>query len=76
MENYLEQIVIDFGVLATEHEDAAKNEHTWALGAPSADYCAMHEENAETHRQLAKAYRNISNNPKAFFEFIETLGGN
>lgn len=76
MENYLAQITIDFGVLADEHEGAAKNEELWAKGAKDRETSEMHVENATTHRDLAKAYREISNNPKAFFEFIETLGGN
>jgi len=75
MENYLAQITIDFGVLADEHEGAAKNEELWAKGAPDAETSEMHVENATTHRDLAKAYREISNNPKAFFEFIENLRG-
>lgn len=73
MENYLAQITIDFGVLADEHEGAVRNERLWSHGAPDAETAAMHEENAETHRQLAEVYRKISNNPKAFFDFMYTL---
>jgi hypothetical protein len=64
MENYLAQITIDFGVLADEHEGAVRNERLWSHGAPDAETAAMHEENAETHRQLADWFRDISNNPE------------
>jgi hypothetical protein len=73
MENYLAQITIDFGVLADEHEGAAKNEELWAKGAKDAETSAMHVENATVHHELANAYREISNNPKAFFDFMSTL---
>lgn len=73
MENYLAQITIDFGVLADEHEVAASNERLWAKGAPDVEQAAMHEENAETHIQLARGYRQLSNNPKAFFDFISAM---
>lgn len=74
MENYLAQITIDFGVLADEHEGAAKNEHIWALGAPSADYAEMHEENEATHRQLAEWFRAISNNPEWLLDKLLAFG--
>lgn len=74
MENYLEQITISFGVLADEHEGAAKNEHIWALGAPSVDYAEMHEENEATHRQLAEWFRDISNNPEWLLDKLLAFG--
>lgn len=70
MENYLAQITIDFGILADEHEGAAKNEELWAKGAKDVETSAMHLENATTHRELAGVYRDISNNPKVLFDFM------
>ncbi len=64
MENGMEYFIInqleqDFEALADEHEIAAKNEHLWALGANDGDTSAMHEENAEAHRELAEMYRRM-----------------
>jgi hypothetical protein len=64
MENGMEYFIInqleqDFEALADEHEQTAKNEHLWALGANDSDTSAMHEENAEAHRELAKMYRRM-----------------
>jgi hypothetical protein len=74
MENYLAQITIDFGVLADEHEGAAQNEHIWGLGAPDAETAEMHEENAETHAQLAEWFKDISNNPKWLLDKLLAFG--
>ena len=74
MENYLAQITIDFGMMADEHEEAMRNERIWALGAPNAEAAEMHEENMETHRQLADWYRAISNNPEWFMDKLLAYG--
>ncbi len=77
MENGMEYFIMnqleqDFKALADEHEVAAKNEHLWALGSNDSDTSAMHEENAEAHRELAELYRRMS--AKAL-TLIEQFGG-
>jgi hypothetical protein len=74
MENYLAQITIDFGVLADEHEGAAKNNHIWAMGTPREDYTEMYEEQADAHRQLAEWFRAISNNPEWLLDKLLAFG--
>lgn len=65
MENGMEYFIIDqieqdFEALADEHDIAARNEHLWALGSKDSDTAAMHEENAEAHREIAELYRRMS----------------
>jgi hypothetical protein len=74
MENYLAQITIDFGMMADEHEGAAKNEHLWGLGAPDTETAEMHNENEMTHLYLTEIYRAISNNPKWFMDKLLAFG--
>ncbi len=77
MENGMEYFILnqleqDFEALADEHEQTARNEHLWALGAPDGDTSAMHEENAEAHRELAEMYRRMS---QKTLTLIEQFGG-
>ena len=76
MENGMEYFIInqfeqDFEALADEHDVAAKNEHLWALGSPDGDTAAMHEENAEAHREIAELYRRMA---RKAFEIITKYG--
>lgn len=47
---------------AEEHLVAASNEHLWALGAPSCEAAAMHEDNADENRAFAMMLREMAEN--------------
>ncbi len=70
MEEFINQLTLDFEGLEDEHAIAASNEHVWALGADTSEQATMHEENAELHRELAEFYRKIKQNPKRFLEVL------
>jgi uncharacterized protein Yka (UPF0111/DUF47 family) len=53
----------DFAELAEEHAGTASNIHLAALGTEDGEEAAMSEEFAEAHRELARLYRMISENP-------------
>ena len=60
MENAIDRVQLDLIDLAQSHEYMASNEHLWALGSEDGDIAAMHETNAERHRELAELYRRMS----------------
>lgn len=70
MEDFINQLTLDFEGLEDEHAIAASNEHVWALGADTSEQATMHEENAELHRELAEFYRKIKKNPQRFLEVL------
>lgn len=45
-----------------DHFTAASNEHLWALGSDDEEMAAMHESNAEEHREFAKILCKFANN--------------
>ena len=45
---------------AEDHLVAASNEHLWALGAPSCEAAAMHEDNADENRAFAMMLREMA----------------
>lgn len=47
---------------ADDHLIAGSNEHLWALGSDNGEAAAMHEHNAEEHREFAKMLREFANN--------------
>ena len=72
-QNFMIQMEQDFLNLSTEHEEAAKNEHIWALGSGDPDFASQHEQYAEEHRALAEAYRRMSEHVPKFLEsYLET----
>jgi hypothetical protein len=46
---------------ADDHLVAASNEHIWALGSDDGEMAAMHEYNAEEHRDFAKMLCEFAN---------------
>jgi hypothetical protein len=60
MEDFINQLALDFEGLEDEHAIAASNEHIWALGSDTSEQATMHEENAELHRELAEFYRYLA----------------
>ena len=42
-----------------------KNEHLWALGAPTSEAAQMHEDNAETQRKYIEYLKELKNNIKS-----------
>lgn len=70
-EMIMNQMEQDFEAMAVEHEEAAKNEYLWALGAPDAEQTKMHTENMEQHKLLARMYRRMKDDTLAFVETYE-----
>lgn len=74
MEEFINQLTLDFEGLEDEHAIAASNEHIWALGADTSEQATMHEENAELHRELAAFYRNLKQHPQQALELLAKGG--
>jgi hypothetical protein len=66
-----EQIKADLEQLAAEHTAAANNEYLWALGAATAEDTAIHIQNMEDHKYLARMYKQMASMP---FEIMEQFG--
>lgn len=74
MEEFINQLILDFEGLEDEHAVAASNEHVWALGSDTSEQATMHEENAELHRDLAKFYRGLRQHPQQALELLSRGG--
>ena len=57
MKLWLRQLYLE---AAEDHLVAASNEHLWALGAPSCEAAAMHEDNADENRAFAMMLREMA----------------
>jgi hypothetical protein len=64
----VEQMEQDFEYMAKEHDIAVENEYIWALGAADAETTKMHLENMEQHKCLARMYRRMKQDCRAFIE--------
>ena len=62
------QMEQDFEALAKEHEAAANNEHTWALGCNNPDWVSDYAKQEAIHRELAKMYLKMKEDILAFIE--------
>jgi DNA-directed RNA polymerase specialized sigma subunit len=74
MEDFINQLTLDFEGLEDEHAIAASNEHVWALGSDTSEQATMHKENAELHRELAEFYRKLKQHPQQVLELLAKGG--
>jgi hypothetical protein len=59
-ENQREWLKGLYRAAAEDHGIAASNEHLWALGSNDGETAAMHERNAEEHRDFAGMLRGFA----------------
>lgn len=61
-ENQREWLKGPYRESAEDHLITASNEHLWALGSDNNAVAAMHEQNAEEHRDFAYMLQDFANN--------------
>lgn len=74
MEDFINQLTLDFEGLEDEHAIAASNEHIWSLGSTDPDESHMHGENSELHEALAEFYRKLKQHPQQVLELLAKGG--
>lgn len=65
------QMKQDFEELAEQYDGAADNEHLWSLGSPDAETAALHAQNVEQNREMAKFYRYLARRALDLVESFE-----